>query len=68
MPVISVEPIRASDLVDLAVSDWQDLDCGELVKLVGEAQLSAPLGLLHLSVLSLEVALFPHEEPWLVHL
>ena len=33
VPVISVELFRASDLVDLAVGDSQDLDCGELEKL-----------------------------------
>ena len=33
VPVISVEPIRASDLVDLAVGDSQDFDCRELENL-----------------------------------
>ena len=52
VPVISVELIRASNLGDLSQdldSDLLDLsqylDCGELVKLAGEPQISAPLGL-----------------------
>ena len=40
-PVILLRPSPVSNLAGLS----QDLDCGELVKLAAEPQISAPLGL-----------------------